>query len=168
MVTNLDYLLASTHDPGANVVFAKTHGDAAAVARRVAEVARPAGASVKDITTQTAQTVSSITTVDLSGISKIEEAFTVLLAAAAMWLFVSLVVAERRGLFQLSELPAISHDSVGATDTSRSATITAAYIRIISERRSSTSPSGTNSSNPSAYPTWVAPETNITRPAGAP
>jgi len=99
MVTNLDYLLASTHDPGANVVFAKTHGDAAAVARRVAEVARPAGASVKDITTQTAQTVSSITTVDMSGIAKIEEAFAVILAAAAMALFVVLGLAERKHEF---------------------------------------------------------------------
>jgi putative ABC transport system permease protein len=99
MVTNLDYLLASTHDPGPNVVFAKTHGDSAAVASRVAEVARPNGASVKDITTQTAQTVSSITTVDMSGIAKIEEAFAVILAAAAMALFVVLGLAERKHEF---------------------------------------------------------------------
>jgi putative ABC transport system permease protein len=99
MVTNLDYLLASTHDHGPNVVFAKTHGDAAAVARRVAEVARPAGASIKDITTQTAQTVSSITTVDMSGIAKIEEAFAVILAAAAMALFVVIGLAERKHEF---------------------------------------------------------------------
>ncbi|HLB19524.1 MAG TPA: ABC transporter permease [Gaiellaceae bacterium] len=99
MVANLAYLLASTHDPGPNVVFAKTHGDAAAVARRVASIARPAGASVKDITTQNAQTVSSITTVDMSGIAKIEEAFAVILAAAAMALFVVLGLAERKHEF---------------------------------------------------------------------
>ncbi|MDX6409489.1 MAG: putative transport system permease protein [Gaiellaceae bacterium] len=99
MVTNLDYLLAATHDPGPNVVFAKTHGDASAVARRVGQVAAPAGASVKDITTQTAQTVSSITTVDMSGIAKIEEAFAVILAAAAMALFVVLGLAERKHEF---------------------------------------------------------------------
>jgi putative ABC transport system permease protein len=99
MVTNLDYLLSVTHDPGPNVVFAKTHGDPAAVARRVAAVAQPAGASVKDITTQTAQTVSSITTVDMSGIAKIEEAFAVILAAAAMALFVVLGLAERKHEF---------------------------------------------------------------------
>ena len=99
MVTNLDYLLSVTHDPGPNVVFAKTHGDAAAVAKRVGAVARPAGASVKDITTQTAQTVSSITTVDMSGIAKIEEAFVVILAAAAMALFVVLGLAERKHEF---------------------------------------------------------------------
>jgi putative ABC transport system permease protein len=99
MVTNLDYLLSVTHDPGPNVIFAKTRGDAAAVAKRVGAVARPAGASVKDITAQTAQTVSSITTVDMSGIAKIEEAFAVILAAAAMALFVVLGLAERKHEF---------------------------------------------------------------------
>jgi putative ABC transport system permease protein len=99
MVANLEYLLSVTHDPGPNVVLAKTHGDPAVVARRVAHVARPAGANVKDITTQTAQTVSSITTVDMSGIARIEEAFAVLLAAAAMALFVLLGLAERKREF---------------------------------------------------------------------
>jgi putative ABC transport system permease protein len=52
--------------------------------------------SVKDIRAQTAQTVSSITTVDLRGISRIEEAFVLVLAAAAMALFVAVGLAERR------------------------------------------------------------------------
>src|SRR5262249_27875256 len=48
---------------------------------------------------QTQQTVSSITTIDLTGIAKIESAFAVALAAAAMGLFVGLGVAERRREF---------------------------------------------------------------------
>jgi putative ABC transport system permease protein len=40
--------------------------------------------------------VSSITTVDLTGISRIEESFVVILAAAAMVLFVMLALGERR------------------------------------------------------------------------
>jgi putative ABC transport system permease protein len=51
---------------------------------------------VKDITRQTAQTVSSITTVNLRGISRIEEAFVLALAGAAMALFVSVGLSERR------------------------------------------------------------------------
>jgi len=51
---------------------------------------------VKDIHRQTAQTVSSITTVDLRGISRIEEAFVLALAAAAMALYVAVALAERR------------------------------------------------------------------------
>jgi putative ABC transport system permease protein len=99
MVANLGYLLSVTHDPGPNVVFAKSNGDPALVARRVAAAARPAGASVKDITTQTAQTVTSITAVDMSGIARIEEAFAVVLAAGAMALFVVLALAERKHEF---------------------------------------------------------------------
>jgi putative ABC transport system permease protein len=96
MVANLSYLQAATHDPGPTVVFVKAHGDPGALARRVAAATRPDGTIVKDIRQQMAQTVSSITTVDLSGISKIEEAFAVALAAAAMALFVAVALAERR------------------------------------------------------------------------
>jgi putative ABC transport system permease protein len=54
------------------------------------------GTTVKDIRQQSVQTVSSITTVELRGISRIEEAFLVVLAAAAMALFVSVGLTERR------------------------------------------------------------------------
>jgi putative ABC transport system permease protein len=67
-----------------------------AVAGRVAAATRSAGTAVKDIRHQTAQTVSSITTVDVGGISRIEEAFALGLAAAAMVLFVAVALAERR------------------------------------------------------------------------
>ncbi len=96
MVANLAYLQHVSHGNGPNVVFAKTTGDPSAVARRVAAATRIDGTQVKDIRQQTAQTVSAITTVDLAGISRIEEAFAVVLAAAAMALFVTLALAERR------------------------------------------------------------------------
>lgn len=99
MVANLGYLRAAAHDQGPNVVFAKTTGDPAAVAARVAAATRGDGTLVRDIRAQTAQTVSSITTVDLTGIARIEEAFAILLAAAAMALFVALGVGERRQEF---------------------------------------------------------------------
>ncbi len=96
MVTNLTYLQRVTHDPGANVVFIHARGDPSALARRVAAATSAYGTSVKDIRAQTAQTVSSITTVDLRGISRIEEAFVLVLAAASMALFVAVGLAERR------------------------------------------------------------------------
>jgi putative ABC transport system permease protein len=99
MVANLAYLQRADRAGGANVVFAKASGDPAAVAARVRAATRSDGVLVKDITQQTAQTVSSITSVDLSGISRLEEAFTIALAAAAMWLFVSLAVNERKHEF---------------------------------------------------------------------
>jgi putative ABC transport system permease protein len=96
MVTNASYLGAASHSAGPNVVFAKTSGDPAAVAPRVAAATH---AEVHDLKEQTAKTTSSITTVDLVGISRIEEAFAIALAAAAMGLFVALGIAERRQEF---------------------------------------------------------------------
>jgi putative ABC transport system permease protein len=99
MVANVRYLQSLDAAGGPNVVFAKAGGDPAGVARRVAAATRADGVTVKDIRHQAVQTVSSITAVDLSGISRLEETFTILLAAAAMWLFVSLAVSERRHEF---------------------------------------------------------------------
>jgi putative ABC transport system permease protein len=96
MVTNLDYLQRMTHDFGPNIVFVRAAGDPVSLARAVAETTRTLGVSVKDIRQQTAQTVSSITTVDLRGISRIEEAFVLLLAATAIVLFVTVSFSERR------------------------------------------------------------------------
>jgi len=99
MVANLGYLESVTHAGGPNVVFAKAAGDPSAVARRVAAATRSAGAKVEDIAQQSARTSSSITAVDLTGISHIEQAFAIALAAAAMALFVSLGISERRQEF---------------------------------------------------------------------
>ena len=99
MVTNLSYLQKVSQGAGPNLVFAKTGGDPSAVSRRIVAATRSDGTVVKNIRQQTQQTVSSITTVDLSGISRIEQAFAILLAAGAMGLFVALGVAERRHEF---------------------------------------------------------------------
>jgi putative ABC transport system permease protein len=98
MVANLSYLNAADHAGGPNVVFAKAD-DPPGTAARVAFTTRGDGTIVKNITQQAQETVSSITTVDLRGISKILEAFTVLLAAAAMALFIALQHIERRQEF---------------------------------------------------------------------
>ena len=99
MVANLGYLTRVTHDPGPNVLFVKASGDPVAASRQVAAQTRAEGTLVKNIRQQTAQTVSSITTVDLGGISRIEEGFALALAAAAMALFVAVALAERRQEF---------------------------------------------------------------------
>jgi putative ABC transport system permease protein len=98
MVANLSYLQAADHAGGPNVVFARS-SDPGPTAARVAQTTAADGTIVKDITERTQQTVSSITTVDLRGISHIEEVFTIALAAAAMGLFVALAVIERRHEF---------------------------------------------------------------------
>jgi putative ABC transport system permease protein len=99
MVANLSYLERATHDPGPNLLFVKASGDPVAASKQVAAQTRAQGTLVKNIRQQTAQTVSSITTVDLGGISRIEEGFALALAAAAMALFVAVALAERRQEF---------------------------------------------------------------------
>ncbi len=99
MVANLAYLESVTHAGGPNVVFAKVTGNPPDVARNVATATRSLGTKVENITAQGARTSSSITTVDLTGISHIEQAFAILLAAAAMALFVALGISERRQEF---------------------------------------------------------------------
>ncbi len=96
MVAELGYLTAVTGEPGPNVVFARASGDERAVASRLSAATLTAGTSVKNIRTQTAQTVSSITTIDLRGISRIEEAFALALAALALALLTAVGIAERR------------------------------------------------------------------------
>jgi putative ABC transport system permease protein len=99
MVANLSYLESVTHAGGPNVVFAKVNGYPPDVARRVAAATSSLGTKVDNITGQGARTSSSITTVDLTGISHIEQAFAIVLAAAAMALFVALGISERRQEF---------------------------------------------------------------------
>jgi putative ABC transport system permease protein len=123
MVANLAYLNKADRAGGPNVVFAKASEDPAAVASRVTAATRADGAIVKDIRQQAVQTVSSITTVDLTGISRLEEAFAILLAAAAMWLFVSLVVSERRHEFATMAALGASLRDVGAFVRSEAAAV---------------------------------------------
>jgi len=99
MVANLGYLEEATHDSGPNVVFVRSAGDPVGLSQRIVADTRREGTVVKNIRQQTAQTVSSITTVDLGGISRIEGAFALFLAAAAMALFVGVALAERRQEF---------------------------------------------------------------------
>ena len=96
MVTNLSYLQSVTHDPGPNVVFASAKGDPVALAQTIGTQTSRYGTAVRNIRQQLTQTTSSITTVDLRGISRIEEVFALLLAAAAMALFVGVGLTERR------------------------------------------------------------------------
>jgi putative ABC transport system permease protein len=96
MVANLPYILKATRVPGPNVVFAQTNASPAQVGRAVAARVTAKGAIVKNISDQATQTASSITTVGLRGISRIEEAFALLLAAGALILYSVMAFAERR------------------------------------------------------------------------
>ena len=95
MVANLAYLQAADHAGGPNVLFVRT-ATPASTAAAIAAGTRQDGVLVRSIDQQTRETVSSITTVNLSGISRIEEIFVLGLTAAAVALYIALVLSERR------------------------------------------------------------------------
>jgi putative ABC transport system permease protein len=127
MVANLSYLQAADHAGGPNVVFARS-SDPRPTSTRVAHATAADGTIVKNITEQSQQTVSSITTVDLRGISRIEEAFTIALAAAAMVLFVALAVIERRHEFATMAAVGATLRSISAFVWSEAALVLAAAL----------------------------------------
>jgi putative ABC transport system permease protein len=125
MVANLGYLEAADRAGGPNVIFARS-SDPTGTARRVAAATASSGTIVKDIRRQHNQTVSSITTVDLRGISNILEVFTIALAAAAMGLFVALIVIERRHEFATMAALGARLGTIGAFVWSEAALVLAA------------------------------------------
>jgi putative ABC transport system permease protein len=127
MVSNLDYLQTADHGGGPNVVFARSN-DPGPTAARVAQATAAYGTTVTNITEQTQRTVSSITTVDLRGISHIEEAFTIALAAVAMALFVALAVIERRHEFATMAAVGATLRTIGAFVWSEAALVLTASL----------------------------------------
>jgi putative ABC transport system permease protein len=113
MVANLAYLQAADHAGGPNTLFIASTSPAQ-TAGRVAAATRADGTIVKNIDQQVQQTATAITTVDLRGISQIEEAFTIALAAAAMALFVALTLLERRHEFATMAAVGASLRTIGA------------------------------------------------------
>jgi putative ABC transport system permease protein len=130
MVANLPYLRKADRAGGPNVVFASASENPATVASRVAAATKGFGVSVKDIRQQSVQTVSSITTIDLTGISRLEQAFAIVLAAAAMWLFVNLVVSERRHEFATMAALGASLRDIGAFVRAEAVAVLAAAVAL--------------------------------------
>jgi putative ABC transport system permease protein len=83
---------------------------------------------VRNVSEQTAQTVSAITAVDLHGIASIEEAFVIVLAAAAVALFLALAVAERRKEFATMAAIGATLREVAAFLSSEAAFVLAAAV----------------------------------------
>lgn len=127
MVANLPYLEAADHAGGPNVVFVKT-ADPGTTAQSVARATRRDGTIVKNIHQQTQRTASSITTVDLRGISQILEAFTIALAAGAMALFIALTMSERRHEFATMAAVGANLRTIGSFLWSEAALVLAAGL----------------------------------------
>ena len=102
-IANASYVARATGSPAYQDLLVRTNGSPPAVAREVRRVLGPAsGAVVQDINTQLRVTLSGLTALDLSGLTRLELAFAFILAAAASGLVLALGLVERRRTFAIA------------------------------------------------------------------
>ena len=102
-VANDSYISRATGSPAYQVMLVKVNGSPPAVASKVRQILGPAsGAVVGDIDTQLKSTLSGLTALDLSGLTRLELAFAFILAAAASGLVLALGLVERRRTFAIA------------------------------------------------------------------
>ena len=102
LVANASYIAQQTGIRAAEIVLLRTNGDAATVAQAAqAVVAALAGVHVTDIGTTQRAISSSLTAVDLRGLTALELFFAVLLLIGATGLVLGLSLVERRRTFAI-------------------------------------------------------------------
>ena len=103
LVANSDYVAQATGSPASQVLLIRTSAPPPTVTAEVQQLLGPAsGATVKDIVTEQRITLSGLTAIDLAGLTKLELAFALLLAAGASGLVLAVGLAERRRTFAIA------------------------------------------------------------------
>jgi putative ABC transport system permease protein len=101
-IVNASYVTKVTGDPGIGAFLIQTpSASPAAVAKRVAAAVGTAG-TVTDIDTNRTLIAGSLTSVELSGLTRVELAYALVLVAAATGLLLWLGIAERRRMFAIA------------------------------------------------------------------
>jgi putative ABC transport system permease protein len=102
-VANASYIARATGTAAYQDMLVRASGSPPAVAGEVRHLLGPAsGAIVQDIDTQLKITLSGLTAIDLSGLTRLELAFAFVLAAAASGLVLALGLVERRRTFAIA------------------------------------------------------------------
>jgi putative ABC transport system permease protein len=104
IVANASYVAKRTGSPAAQTLLVRTSSSQPqAVAERIRRLAPPgSGATIRDIQTQLKITLSGLTAIDLSGLTRLELAFGIILGAGAAGLVMALGLAERRRMFAIA------------------------------------------------------------------
>jgi putative ABC transport system permease protein len=103
IVANASYVAKMAGSSAPQTLLVKTSGSPPTVARAIRRALGPAsGATVQDIVHQLNRTLSGLTTLDLSGLIRLELGFAALFAAAASGLVLALGFAERRRTFAIT------------------------------------------------------------------
>ncbi|MFL5259931.1 MAG: ABC transporter permease, partial [Hyphomicrobiales bacterium] len=102
LVANVGYVAKATGSDAAETVLMRVRGDPSAVRDAAREIAKPIPAlKVRDITEAGRLIGSSLTAVDLRGLTRLELGFAVLLSMCAAGLLLALGIIERRRSFAI-------------------------------------------------------------------
>jgi putative ABC transport system permease protein len=102
-VANASYLARMTGSAAYQVMLTRVSGSPPGIAAKVRHQLGPAsGATVQDIESQLKITLSGLTTIDLSGLTRLELTFAFILALAASGLVLVLGLVERRRMFAIA------------------------------------------------------------------
>ena len=125
LVANRDYVAHATGSPASQVLLIRTNGSPPTVTAEVQQLLGPAsGATVKDIVTEQRITLSGLTAIDLAGLTKLELAFALLLAAGASGLVLAVGVGERRRTFAIASAIGAKRRQLGGFIWSEAAFVT--------------------------------------------
>jgi putative ABC transport system permease protein len=115
LIANASYIAQQTGNNAAEIVLMRANGDPAGLAAGVRAVVRPlAGAKVTDIGSTQRQISSSLTAVDLRGLTDLELTFAILLVAGATGLILALGLAERKRTFAVLAALGAKRNQLGA------------------------------------------------------
>ncbi|MDP9294206.1 MAG: ABC transporter permease, partial [Actinomycetota bacterium] len=129
-VANASYVAKATGSDAVGTFLVQTRGgDPRAVARRVRALLGT-GAQVTDIADQRRVVGSNLTAVELSGLTKVELAFALVLAAAATGLALGLGFRERRRTFAIASALGAKSRQLGAFVWSESMFVTGAGLAL--------------------------------------
>ena len=115
LVANASYVASSTGSAANQTLLIRSSGSPPAVAAEVRGVlGAGSGASVQDIVTQQRITLSGLTAIDLAGLTRLELAFALVLAAGSSGLVLALGLAERRRTFAIASALGAGRRQLGA------------------------------------------------------
>jgi putative ABC transport system permease protein len=102
-ITNASYIARVTGDTSAQILLIHTSAAPPGVARAIVPMVSPlSGISVRSVDQQLTATLTGLSAIDLSGLTRLELTLALLLAAAASGIVLALGLAERRRTFAIA------------------------------------------------------------------
>jgi putative ABC transport system permease protein len=124
LVANADYVARATGSDAVGTFLVRTDGTSPPIVGRRLHAALGTSAQVSDITTQRRIVGSNLTAVELSGLTRVELAFALVLAIAASGLALFLGFQERRRSFAITSVLGARRRQLGAFVWAESAFVT--------------------------------------------